>query len=403
MLAALAFSGALAAFATIPPAEDAGLARMRTALPEALALAPETLAAPERYVREERFRSDDTLAALLARLGIAESDARQLARLKELRLLRPGALVAAHTGPDGALQRLEFLAPRDMRVVAGREGARLIAFEERAPIQTRAALGTGSIRSSLFAAADEAAIPDAVAIQLAEVFGGDIDFHRDLRQGDRFSVVYEAHVLDGRTVRTGRVLAAEFVNQGRAYRAAGFGGQYYAPDGRNLRKAFLRSPLEFSRVSSGFGLRRHPFLRTWRAHRGVDYAAPAGTRVRTVADGTVEFAGRNAGYGNVVVVRHQGSYSTVYAHLKGFARGLRPGSRLAQGDTVGYVGQTGWATGPHLHYELRVAGEARDPFKVALPSGLPIAAHEAAAYREHAAPLLARLDLLAGSQLALLE
>jgi len=209
--------------------------------------------------------------------------------------------------------------------------------------------------------------------------------------------------LDGRPVRSGRVLAAEFENQGKAYRAVWFTGGYYAPDGKNMRKAFLRSPLEFSRVSSAFGMRRHPFLQSWRAHQGVDYAAPTGTRVRATGDGVVEFVGQRNGYGKTVVLRHQGAYTTVYAHLNGFARGLRRGARLAQGEALGFVGQTGWATGPHLHYEFRISGQARNPLAVAMPAAHPVAPQEMRAFREHAGPLVARLDLLADKQLALLE
>jgi len=268
------------------------------------------------------------------------------------------------------------------------------------------------IRLSLFGAADAAGIPDSVAIQLADIFGGDIDFLRDLRKGDRFSVVYELQTLNGRAVRSGRVLAAEFVNNGKVHRAVWFPGSdaegkksggWYAPDGKNLRKAFLRSPIEFSRVSSGFGMRMHPFLQSWRAHKGVDYAAPTGTRVRSVGDGVVELAGPSGGYGNMVVVRHQGQYSTVYAHLSGFARGIRKGTRVAQGETIGMVGQSGWATGPHLHYEFRVGADARNPLTIALPAALPVPAHELGAFRVYSEPLAARLDLLASTQIALAE
>ncbi len=398
-LALLIASGAVAAFATIAPPADAEIALMlaRATRREPVPLAPQAAprTADERYFREERFQRGDTVAALLARLGVAESDAGSLARASELRLLRPGAAVRAQTTADGELLALEFLGSRDTLVRLRRDGATFRVTQERAPIESRVAMKSGMIRSSLFAATDEAAIPDAVAIQLAEIFGGDIDFHRDLRNRDRFSVVYEMQYLYGRPLRAGRVLAAEFVNQRRIHRAIGFGGGYYDPSGRNLRKAFLRSPLEFSRVSSGFGARRHPFLQTWRAHRGVDYAAPAGTRVRAVADGVVEFAGRNGGYGNVVVLRHAGRTTTLYAHLRAMAQGVRPGARVGQGDTIGFVGQTGWATGPHLHYEFRIAGEARNPLALTLPAALPVPAHELAAFRRQAEPLAARLDLLA--------
>jgi murein DD-endopeptidase MepM/ murein hydrolase activator NlpD len=263
-------------------------------------------------------------------------------------------------------------------------------------------LKSAVIQSSLFGATDAAGIPDAVAIQLADVFGGDIDFQRELRQGDRFSVLYEMHSVDGRPLRAGRVLAAEFVSQGRRLRAVRFADGYYAPDGRNMRKALLRSPLELSRVSSGFGMRQHPFLNTWRAHQGVDYAAAAGTRVRAVGDGVVEFAGRQGGYGNLVVVRHDNRITTADAHLKAFGRGIRTGARIAQGDTVGLVGQTGWATGPHLHYEFRLAGAARDP----LPSPCRRHAGRAARHgclRARAQALAAQLNLVADTQVAALE
>jgi murein DD-endopeptidase MepM/ murein hydrolase activator NlpD len=226
-----------------------------------------------------------------------------------------------------------------------RLGRDLAASERRAQVVTRTEMKSAVIHSSLFGASDAAGIPDGVAVQLADMFGGDIDFLRELRQGDRFSVIYETHWADGRPLRSGRVLAAEFVNQGRKQRALRFGDGYYAPDGKNLRKALLRSPLEFSRVSSAFGMRMHPFLQSWRAHQGVDYAAPAGTRVRAVGDGIVEFAGRQGGYGNLVIVRHASQVSTYYAHLKSPGRGIRTGARVAQGDTIGLVGQTGWRPG----------------------------------------------------------
>ena len=234
-------------------------------------------------------------------------------------------------------------------------------------------------------------------MQIADVFGSDIDFLRGLREGDRFSVTYETHTANGRPLRAGRVLAAEFINQGRKLRAVWFADGYYAPDGKNMRKGLLRSPLELSRVSSGFGMRKHPIHQSWRAHQGVDYAAPTGTRARAVGDGIVEFAGRQGGYGNMVIVKHDNSVSTAYAHLSAFGRGIRAGARVAQGDTIGLVGQTGWATGPHLHYEFRVAGAARNPLSVPLPAGTPVARHDMDAFRAKAQPLLAQLNLVGGA------
>jgi len=413
LLAAFALSSALAAGAAIVPSTDAELLLAKAAVlePVAIRLEEALLPAPAAYVREDRLLRGDTFQGLLARLGIGEADVQKLLRLRQLRLLRPATIVTAEVRADvrggrenaGELLWLSFLAARDTIVRVERVGQELVASEQRAPIETRTELKSAVIRSSLFAAADAAGIPDAVAIQLADVFASDVDFHRELRQGDRFSVIYEMHSVDGRPLRAGRVLAAEFTNQGRKHRALRYGDSYYAPDGKNLRKALLRSPLELSRVSSGFGMRMHPLHKAWRAHQGVDYAAPAGTRVRAVGDGIVEFAGRQGGYGNMVIVRHDARNSTAYAHLKAFGRGIRSGARVAQGDTVGLVGQTGWATGPHLHYEFRVAGAARNPLSVPLPAGTPLARHEMDAFRAYAQELAAQLDLLAGSQVAALE
>lgn len=407
--AAFALSGAVAAVATIAPSSDAELLLAKTAVLEPLTIriGAALLPAPATYVREERFQRGDTLPGLLARLAIGEADAQGLLRLRETRLLRPGAIVTAEVRAgrehEGELVWLSFFGSRDSVVRIERVGQSLVPSEQRAQIATRIELKSAMIRSSLFAAADAAGIPDSVAIQLADVFGSDIDFHRELRQADRFSVAYEMHSVDGRPLRAGRVLAAEFTNQGRTHRAVKFSDGYFAPDGKNMRKALLRSPLELSRVSSGFGMRRHPFLQSWRAHQGVDYAAPAGTRVRAVGDGVIEFAGRQGGYGNLVVVRHDNRVATYYAHLKGFGRGIRTNVRVAQGDTVGLVGQTGWATGPHLHYEFRIAGAARNPLAVALPAGTPVARHDMDSFRARVQPLLAQLDLLANSRVAALE
>jgi murein DD-endopeptidase MepM/ murein hydrolase activator NlpD len=410
-VAALAISGAVAALAAIAPPAELLLGKTARIEPVALAAQGSVLPEPQSYFREELLQRGDTVPALLARLGIGEADAAALGRLRPLRYVRPGTTVAAEVRADGELLELSFLASPDTLVRIERDGSQLRSREERAALETRVLMKFAEIRSSLFAAADVADIPDAVALQLAEIFGGDIDFHRDLRRGDRFSVVYEMQHFEGRPVRSGRVLAAEFVNHGKTHRAVWYAGSaaaagrggYYAPDGKSLRKAFLRSPLEFSRISSGFGVRRHPFLQTWRKHQGVDYAAPAGTRVRAVGDGVVHFVGREGGYGNVVVLRHQGQYSTLYAHLRGFARGIRQGARVAQGEALGFVGQTGWATGPHLHYEFRVAGMARDPLAVKLPAAVPLAAQEMGAFRADTGPLARVLELLAGSEIALLE
>ena len=411
-LATLVLSGIVAAFATIAPVSEPDVVPGTVAEPLEIRPLEGMLPPATSLVREERFQRGDTVASLFARLGLDADDTSSLLRNPMLKQLRPGTTVSSIVDSRGALQSLEFVAARDVQVLVTRRESGFSVSEQRAPLEMRVSMNSGVIRSSLFAAADASGIPDAIAIQIADIFGGDIDFHRDLRRGDRFTVVYETLTHQGLPVRSGHVLAAEFHNQGKTYRAVWYAGLdadgrksggYYAPDGNNLRRAFLRSPLEFTRVTSGFGMRMHPFMQSWRAHRGVDYGAPAGTRVRAAGDGTVEFAGRQGGYGNVVVLRHSGRYSTLYAHLSGFSQGVKRGFHVAQGDTIGYVGKTGWATGPHLHYEFRIAGQARNPLAVALPQALPVPPAELATFFRQAQPLVARLDLLASGPIARLE
>ena len=282
-------------------------------------------------------------------------------------------------------------------------------IEKPIELEKHVQMKSGVIDSSLFASTDSAGVPDNVTTQIVDIFSSDIDFHRDLRKGDRFTVVYESLHNDGELARAGRILAVEFVNQGTSYKAVYFQADdgnsgYYAPDGKNLRKAFLRSPLEFSRVSSGFSSARfHPVLQTWRAHKGVDYAAPTGTIVKATANGIVAFAGWQSGYGNIVILQHQGQYTTAYGHLSAFSKGLRKGQRVSQSDVIGYVGATGMATGPHLHYEFRVSGVQRDPLRVAMPVAIPILAQNMTIFHENTRPLTARLDMLRNTNLGSLD
>jgi murein DD-endopeptidase MepM/ murein hydrolase activator NlpD len=400
-IALLAASGVVA-FATIAPSAEHRIEPPKRPIIEALAISPDPAPAPKSYFREELYQRGDTLPAFLDRLGIEASHAARLAKLRVLQQLRPGTQVSAEVSAEGEPIQMSFLSGRDtiVKVVAEANG-HLRVTDDRAQLYTRVAMKAGVIQSSLFAAADEAGIPDAIAMQLGDVFGGDVDFHRDLRKGDEFAVVYELHYLGGRPVRAGRLLAAEFTNNRKTLRAVHFANGYYTPEGKNLRKAFLRSPLEFSRVSSGFGMRRHPIAQAWMKHQGIDYAAPTGTRVRAVGDGIVETAGWKGGYGNAVIIRHHGQYATVYAHLSRVT--VRRGQRVAQNDTIGAVGSTGWATGPHLHYEFRIAGQARNPMSIAMPAALPVAPQDLPAFRIHAEPLIARLDLLGYSTFAQAE
>jgi len=364
------------------------------------------------YFREERIESGDTLQTLFERLGTDGTEAGEFSRFSQaarsFRLLRPGMTVQARVDDGGKLRSLAFLTGRDTVLSIDRLGRGFVAFEEQAEPVRGIEMRSGEIKSSLFAATDMAGIPDNIASQLADIFAGEIDFHRDLRRRDRFAVVFETLYHGGRPIRSGRVLAAEFSSQKKVHRAVWFqdpwgAGGYYTPEGASLRKAFLRSPLEFSRVTSGFGMRRHPVFQQWRAHQGVDYGAPVGTRVRATGDGVAVFAGRRNGYGNLIVLRHHGGYSTYYAHLRSFARGLRAGTRVAQGEVIGYVGQSGWATGPHLHYEFHVRNQNRNPLTIAFPAAQPIPATELPGFRRVAEPLATRLDLLKNSDVTLFE
>ncbi len=403
--------GVVAAFGTVHQEPDAVPLQV---VVESLPLSPTRIGESglSIYFQEEVSRRNETPAALLGRFGADEADAEMIRHspraMRPFRLLLPGTNVQAKVDQAGKLRSLWYLTDKDTMLSLDRVGEAFQALEQQVDLTHGIEMKSGEIRTSLFAATDAAGIPDAVAIQLADIFGGDVDFHRDLRRGDRFAVVFETARFDGRAVRSTRALAAEFSNRKQTFRAVWFQdasgrGGYYTPDGENLRKIFLRSPLEFSRVTSGFGFRRHPILQQWRAHQGVDYGAPAGTKVRATGEGIVAFAGRRSGYGNLIVLRHHGGYSTYYAHLRELARGLKPGKRVGQGETIGYVGQTGWATGPHLHYEFRVHDQNRNPLTMTFQPAQPLLEIELPGFKRTAAPLLARLDLLKNSDLALLE
>jgi murein DD-endopeptidase MepM/ murein hydrolase activator NlpD len=374
----------LTAFGIAPEASigrpEGATVRDMVPLPE---LEPHSLA-PASFTTQERVLRGDTVAALFERLGIHDARALDFLRADAtgraiFRQLVPGRMMQAETGGDGELLALRyFLSPTSLLEVS-RAGDAFNARSRAVTEAPRVFYRTATIRSSLFAATDSAGIPDAIAMQVARVFATDIDFHTELRRGDRLAVAYEMIYDSGELVAAGRILAAEFVNAGRTYHAVLFtddagADNYYSLDGSNRAKAFLRSPVEFSRVSSGFGGRFHPIFRNWRAHTGVDFAAPSGTRVIAAADGVVISAGAHGGYGNAVEIRHGGSVSTLYAHLSGFAKGVRAAARVRQGEPIGYVGATGYATGPHLHYEFKISGMHQDPMRIALPKAEPVPA-----------------------------
>ncbi|WP_245909441.1 M23 family metallopeptidase [Sphaerotilus hippei] len=366
--------------------------------------------------RSDTTRSGDTADSLLRRLGISDAEAatflRSNAVAAQMLTGRAGKLVHARLVSEaggGRLQQLVVKGPAAdsqqhethfTRLTIERTAAGLVARSEQAELQRSARVGSGTIESTLFAAADDAGLPDAVTSQLAEMFGADIDFRRELRRGDTFAAVYETRSADGEpvpwTADAGRVLAARFVNRDKLHEAIWFqeeGGRggYFAPDGSSKVRGLLASPLAFSRVTSGFAMRFHPIQKTWRAHLGVDYGAPTGTPVRAVGDGVVEFSGVQNGYGNVVVLKHRDDRSTVYAHLSRID--VNRGASVAQGATIGAVGSTGWATGPHLHFEFKVKGQQVDPVQIARSSEtVTLSAASRARFKQTAALAMDRLD-----------
>lgn len=414
-IAGVSLFGVVAAFGTAPTVQEIQSFQQTIVEPLTLPNAGVIDQSGESFVREERIQRGDTIGSLLTRIGVDDEAAVDFMRSSPatqviFRQLSPGKSVTGRVGADGELQQLIFpLNGKDAALAVERRGKSFSAAEQPLQLETQVVMKSAEIRYSLFGATDAAGIPDTVATQLADIFGGDIDFHRGLRKGDRFSVIYETINTMGRMVRTGHILAAEFVNDGRTYRAVWFQGTdgqggYYTPEGRNIRKAFLRSPLEFSRITSGFSLSRfHPILKEWRAHKGIDYGAPIGTHVKATGDGVVEFVGNQGGYGKMIVLRHQGVYTTVYGHLSGFAQGLHKGARVSQGDVIGYVGMTGLATGPHLHYEFRVSGVFQNPLTIALPGAPPLTPNQLAQFRSVAQAQLSRIDMLSGTHVASID
>jgi murein DD-endopeptidase MepM/ murein hydrolase activator NlpD len=364
--------------------------------------------------RSDTTRSNDTADSLLRRLGVLDAATAQFIKTnavaRQTLLSRPGRGVTVEVDGNNALIQLTARwAPDDsanfQRLVIQRSNGQITSRVETAPLATNTRLASGTIKSSLFAATDDSRIPDAVAVQLAEIFSGDIDFIRALRKGDRFSVVYESLEADGEPLRSGRVLSADFVNAGKTYSAVWFHeqgaakGQYFTLEGNSMRKAFLASPLEFSRVTSGFGGRMHPIARQFRMHNGVDYAAPTGTPIRSVGDGVVDFAGVQRGYGNVVEIKHRDGKSTLYAHMHTIA--VRKGQAISQGDNIGTVGSTGWSTGPHLHFEFRVNGVHHDPMTLAKQSeSVQLSAAARPAFNSLAQDVRRKLSAAASLQLA---
>jgi murein DD-endopeptidase MepM/ murein hydrolase activator NlpD len=368
----------------------------------------------EHYIHEEKVRAGDTLAALLNRLGVDDEAAETFIKkdkvARGVMQLTTGKRVQAQTDDEGNLQWLQatVVDGKDVpvkNISITRNGDSFVAKEEAAKLERRIEMHARTISSTLYAATDSsddgAKLPDTIVKQIIEMFSTNIDFRGDLKRGDHFNVVYETFWQNGEFVRAGRILAGEFTNHGTTYQSVWFedpqskqGGGYFSFDGKSLKKAFLKSPVEFSRISSGFAMRVHPISGQWKQHKGIDFPAPTGTPIRASGDGVVDFAGIQNGYGNFVVLKHWNNYTTAYAHMSRFASGLKKGMKVSQGDVIGYVGTTGWSTGAHLHYEFRVGGEAKDPSKLNVQAQAPLTAAELGRFRTYAADMSHRFALL---------
>jgi len=411
-ISSLPLFGVVAAFGLAPDTNTLDITP--EIITEAIAL-PAVAQVPSTatFERDSIVQSGDTLARALSRLSIDDLEIQRLLAAPAVRQIasgiRAGKRIHATTTQDGQLLSIQFERIDGPALTLRKDGESFVAEEASDLMESRVVMRSGRILSSLYAATDSAGIPDRIADKMAEVFSTSLDFREDLRRGDTFSVIYTVNYRNGEPVGAGKLIAAEYVNAGKPHRAVlyrdPFGREeYYTPEGESLRKGFLRSPLEFSRVTSSFSnSRKHPVYGFHRAHTGVDFGAPTGTRVKATGDATVAFAGVRGGYGKLVILRHANGFETYYAHLSGFASGIRNGRVVTQGQVIGYVGATGTATGPHLHYEIRIAGRPQNPMTVKLPGSPPLAAAQRARFLEQTADWSDRLALLRGTNLAALD
>ena len=365
----------------------------------------------DRQWRELKVKPGDSMARLFKRANISPQQLDELMKsgkaVKKLKRIFPGDTIRVLTDDNGVLQALSYEINHESYLLAERQDGKLVASIEQYEIEKRTAHASGTIKSSLFLAAAEAGVSENIIMELAGIFGWDIDFVLDIRKGDTFNVLYEELYRNGEKIADGEILAAEFVNNGKAYRAVRYvnpqtnRAEYYSEDGKSMRKAFLRTPVHFSRISSRFTTgRKHPILNKIRAHKGVDYAAKRGTPIRAAGDGKIIYRGKKGGYGKTVIIQHGSRYSTLYAHMNNYKRGQRVGGKVKQGEVIGFVGSSGLATGPHLHYEFRVNGVHRNPLTVRLPTAQPVPKRFKLDFETKTRPVLAQLDLLTRTQLA---
>lgn len=389
-------------------AQDQLLARLpfEPRVPEAASSAPRML--PESALHNEdwqtiRIRPGDNLSLLLGRIGVKGNDAQRLLTAANkrgvLRKIMAGQTLAYRVR-EGELHELAYEIDRFNTLLVKKQNDDYSSEIVKLEADVRLASATGEITHSLFVDGQAAGLSDRLIMEFTELFGWDVDFVLEMRRGDRFKVIYEEMYRDGEKISNGRILGAEFTNQGKTHRAIFFkapdGSEgYYTDKGQSMRKAFLRAPLNFTRISSRFNLaRRHPILNRIRAHRGVDYSAPMGTPIRAVADGKIDFAGVQNGYGNVIVLKHGDKYSTLYGHMMKFAKNIRRGGTVSQGQLIGYVGKSGLATGPHLHYEFRIDGVHRDPLTIKLPRALSVEPGFLAEFKRQTKQTIAMLNAI---------
>lgn len=356
-------------------------------------------------------KSGDTLSAIAEKFNVGPQELRLIVKagkpFKRLTRINPGDQIHFAFDAGNGLQQMLMRIDDETRLLIVRTENGFSASPISEPLEQRIQYTTGIITHSLFGAAKAAGISQSIIMSFAGLFGWDIDFSLDVRSGDRFSIAYESFYRDGEFVRDGAIIAAEYINRGTSYRAVRYtdpdnNTDHYSADGKTLRKAFLRSPVDFARVSSGFNLKRkHPILHTIRAHKGVDYAARTGTPIRATGDGKVVHRGRKGGYGRTIIIKHGSRYSTLYAHMSKYAHGTRPGNRVEQGQIIGYIGRSGLATGSHLHYEFRADGVHRNPLRFKFPGVAPVAKAHREDFATKTAPLFKQLDLLGRNQVAL--
>lgn len=356
--------------------------------------------------KEFTVQSGDSLSLIFRRAGLSDKDIYELfsdsKEAKTLRKIKPGQTLSFLIDNE-QLQTLTYQIDILESVTFNRTEKGFETTNTSLTPEIKYAFSQGVIDSSLYMAGKRAGLSTSLTMELANVFGWDIDFALDIQKGDAFKVMYEEQLLDGKRIGNGKILAAEFTNSGKTFKAVRYTDQdgvtrYYTPDGRGMQKAFLRSPIEFARISSHFSLgRKHPVLHIIRAHKGTDYAAARGTPIRATGDGKIAFAGRKGGYGNCIIINHSSGYKTLYGHLHNYAKGMRAGTRVNQGDIIGYVGSTGLASGPHLHYEFHLNGQVRNPVTVPLPKATSIDKSQLAHFNQATQPLIAELDQFSAS------